>query len=539
MNDTFVKTLDCTLRDGGYINDWNFAYEDTKEIIKELNSARIDIIEIGFLDHDVKEDFEGTKFKSVDLLHRVIERDLEYKAQLVAMIMLGKFFSYEIPLREECLIDGIRVCFKKNQLNEARTLIKEIKEKGFDVYIQPASITDYEEEDIELLLDIANEIDPKAIYIVDTYGLLQKEDLVGLYQIFDKKLSKDICIGFHSHNNLQLSYANSQAFISLSEGRQLIIDACVFGMGRGAGNLCTELITRHINEYIREKYDLLKIMEIIDKHINPLFRIYTWGYSVPYYIAAMTKCHPNYASYLVEKHSLGVNPIHSILTKIPECKKRNYDEDLIKKMYIDYQKTEVNDSEELEDIKKSIGQNKVLLLAPGKKLKENKSTINNFIDTESIYTISVNFVSSIFDTNAAFFGNQKRYDEQKYNIINNHNIMVVTTSNITNGVVNNERIVNYNSLIDLNYSEPAISGAMAIRLLVKIGVEEVYLAGFDGFSINNKESFFDEVFFHMVDTETNMKRNVSFEEQLKDLSKVINIKFITDTSYVIDNNTEA
>lgn len=531
MEDICIKTLDCTLRDGGYINDWKFSYGNAKEIVAGLNRANIEIIEVGFLDHDADGIAEGTKFKTVNQIKSVIPETMICQAKIVAMIMLGKFQASEIPNRDDCILDGIRICFKKDQLHEAMDLADKIAKKGFDIYIQPASITDYSNEEIEKLLLAVNDIHPLAVYIVDTYGLMNKEEVLEVYKRFNQFLLDDIHIGFHSHNNLQLSFANSKELIEASEGRFLIVDSCVFGMGRGAGNLCTELITKYINEKYEKRYDLLPIMEIVDKYIDPLFKIYSWGYSVPYYVAALAKCHPNYATFLADKHSLGVNAIHNILTCIPEDKKRNYDESEIKQLYVQYQKKDIDDEKTLLEFAERIQDKKVLLLAPGSSIKKEYEGIKQFILTEVPFCISINFVPETIEADIVFFCNRKRYDEQKLKINKCNKIML--SSNISDEESLGKMIVNYNALINSDYATPDISGAMALRLLTKIGVKEVYLAGFDGFSVDYRESFFDASFSYGIDSEVNRNRNDDFEKQLKVLSKQIKINFITDSLYKI------
>jgi 4-hydroxy 2-oxovalerate aldolase len=122
-------------------------------------------------------------------------------------------------------------------------------------------------------------------------------------------------------------------------------------MGRGAGNLCTELLVQYINENIAKKYDLMPILEIIDKYSQRLYAKYSWGYSVPYFIASIHNCHPNYASYLLNKHTLTVKEIHAIISMINENKRSLYDEAYITELYLSCQKHMIDDTKSLERIK--------------------------------------------------------------------------------------------------------------------------------------------------------------------------------------------
>ena len=144
----------------------------------------------------------------------------------------------------------------------------------------------------------------------------------------DEVLDKDISLGFHSHNSLQLSFSNTKAFLGQNINRDLIIDSCLYGMGRGAGNLCTELIIKYLNDLYKSKYEILPVLKSIDFDLKPIYQNSPWGYSTPYYIAALYGCHPNYANYLVQQE-ISDEFIEKILSQIPNEKKLNFDRDFI------------------------------------------------------------------------------------------------------------------------------------------------------------------------------------------------------------------
>ena len=237
---------------------------------------------------------------------------------------------------EKCdknLIKGIRVLFKKNKIDEAIKKAELLQSKGYKVFLQPATIIEYSVEDFKLLLEKTNEIKPYSFYIVDTLGTMQKEQLLNLFEIADKNLDKSISIGFHSHNNLQLAFSNAQALMDLDTDRDIIIDSSVFGMGRGAGNLCTELLMQNLNESYKADYKLNPIYKIFDENLKPIFDKTPWGYSMPLFISAKYKCHPNYAIFLKEKGLQSAEYIDKIISKIENSKRNVFDKDYIEKIY--------------------------------------------------------------------------------------------------------------------------------------------------------------------------------------------------------------
>ncbi len=150
---------------------------------------------------------------------------------------------------------------------------------------------------------------------------------------------------FHSHNNMQLSFSNAQILMELDTDRTIYIDSSVYGMGRGAGNLCTELITKYLNDNYSHNYNLLPILEIIDEHLMSVFIKSPWGYSVPFYIASINNCHPNYASYLLDKQTISVRDIYNILASMDDSKRTFYDREYIEKLYVSYQENVVDDND--------------------------------------------------------------------------------------------------------------------------------------------------------------------------------------------------
>lgn len=313
-----IKLLDCTLRDGGYVNDWSFGKNNISSIIESLNSSKIDFIELGFL-KECNYNPDKTFFDSVAGLNQFILPDQKY----TVMINCGEFNVKNFSLNENKNIK-IRLAFKKHNQEQALNDIETLKTKGFDVFANPMSTNTYSKEELESLINKINYLNPFGLSIVDTLGNMYEKDVIEIFEFINQKLNPEISLGFHSHNSLQLSFSNAKALIKMGINRELVIDCCLFGMGRGAGNLCTELITKYLNDNYNAEYDIKPILKTISEIIKPIYEIYPWGYSTPYYIAALHGCHPNYASLLVSRGVSDSN-ISKILLKIPNDKKAVFD----------------------------------------------------------------------------------------------------------------------------------------------------------------------------------------------------------------------
>lgn len=145
-------------------------------------------------------------------------------------------------------------------------------DKGYQVFMQPVGTVFYSDLELLKLVDQINELRPYAFYIVDTLGSMYRNEVSHRFYLMDENMETDIHIGFHGHNNLQLAFSNAQVLGKIQTKRTLILDSSVYGMGRGAGNLPTELITQYINKKINSRYDVTMVMDIYDEFISAILK---------------------------------------------------------------------------------------------------------------------------------------------------------------------------------------------------------------------------------------------------------------------------
>lgn len=333
-----IKVLDCTLRDGGYCNDCNFGNDNIKKIINSLIEANIDIVECGFLTDKVSYDLQKSRFTSMEELAAVLPEKRDGKF-FVALMNYGDYDLEKLPQFDGSSISGIRVAFHKKDRISALETCRKIKEKGYQVFIQAMVSLSYSDEEFLDLIRRVNELQPYAFYIVDSFGMMKRKELTRLFYMVEHNLTAEIKIGFHSHNNMQLAYSNAQSLVDIHTDRTLIIDSSVFGMGRGAGNLNTELFVQYLNENTSEKYTLKPLLKIIDEILSGIYQENYWGYSLPNYLSAKHCAHPNYASYLDAKKTLTVENMDDIFSMMDVSKKFNYDKAYIEDLYLKYMAT--------------------------------------------------------------------------------------------------------------------------------------------------------------------------------------------------------
>jgi 4-hydroxy 2-oxovalerate aldolase len=318
-----IEVLDCTLRDGGYINSWNFSENIILSIIKKLASSNIDYIECGLLDFEKPCDENITLFNSIEILHKLLAKN-NIKTNCTLML---NYKDYDLSnfSQNETNIE-IRLAFKPNEMECATSFAQKLMDKGYKLSLNAMHSSLYSKNDLIKLLSYTNEINPHCLTFVDTMGIMSELDTKNIFTLADSFLKDEISLGFHSHNNMNLSFKNTVELINLTLNRRIIIDACLMGMGRGAGILSTEDICLYLNEKCKDKYNIDFLNGISEKYIKPIKARTDWGFSKPYYLSAKYKCHPNYAKYLIDRN---ISDIENILAKIPQNAKIYYDKEVI------------------------------------------------------------------------------------------------------------------------------------------------------------------------------------------------------------------
>lgn len=530
-----VSLLDCTLRDGGYVNDWEFGHGTITGVYKRLEAAGVDYIEVGFLDDRRQFDINRTIMPNTEAINKVFANVKKDHAVPIAMIDYGTCSIDSIGPADSTFIDGIRVIFKKEKIEQALPFCKAIKEKGYKLFIQAISITAYSDMEMLQYVEKINEIKPYAFSIVDTYGLLDNKSMTRYFHLIDDNLDPEIVMGYHDHNNFQLAYSNTMRFLSMETDRHLVADASVYGMGKSAGNCATELLAMHLNDYYHKDYNLNEVMEIVDTFMMPIWQKVYWGYKYEFYISAMQRVHPNYVNFLLKKKTLSVSSVNEILSAIPEAKKLLYDQKCIDQLYLDYQSNAINDenvygsslTEELRD-------RKVLLLGPGASIVNYQDDIKKMIDDNEALAVSVNFYPKDFDVDCVFMSNNKRYAFLADYLGENEkiNARFIATSNVHIVDLKPDYTLNYESLLipELEKNDNAL--ILLLSFLLKAGVKYVYLAGFDGYK-QNENNYFKKGYEVGIDNVENAYRNETISNALKYFSDKIKLCFITPTLYKI------
>ncbi|HHB93132.1 MAG TPA: nucleoid-structuring protein H-NS [Thioploca sp.] len=285
-----IKVLDCTIRDGGLINKWQFSDELVRATYQAVCEAGVDYMEIGYkasTDIFDPKEYGKWRFCKEEDVRQVLE-GLELKTKLACMVDIGRVQEEDILPVEDSVFDMIRVASYIKDVDKGIALANQIMDKGYEVTLNLMAVSTNRERDIDEALKQIDATEIPYVYLVDSFGSLYCEDITFLAKKYIDALSGKT-IGIHCHNNCQLAFSNTvQAII---EGVN-ILDASVYGIGRGAGNCNLELLVGFLKN---PKYHLRPILKLIEEYFLPLRKDIEWGYIIPMMVTGMLNEHPRTA----------------------------------------------------------------------------------------------------------------------------------------------------------------------------------------------------------------------------------------------------
>ncbi|MBE5865079.1 MAG: nucleoid-structuring protein H-NS [Lachnospiraceae bacterium] len=289
-----IKVVDCTLRDGGLVNNFAFSDEFVKDLYRTNIKAGVDYMEFGYkASKEIfkKEDYGKWKFCEEEDIRAVVGNN-DFDLKISVMTDVGRTdYKNDILKKEDSVIDMVRTATYIHQIPAAIEMIQDAHEKGYETTVNIMAISKVREEELYNGLEILAESDVDVIYLVDSFGAFYPEQvrrLTDKYMDIAEKHGKRI--GIHAHNNQQLAFANT--IEAASKGASLL-DATVSGMGRGAGNCYMESLLAFLRN---PKYNLVPVMDFVEKYIKAeKEKGSVWGYDIPYLLTGVLNSHPSAA----------------------------------------------------------------------------------------------------------------------------------------------------------------------------------------------------------------------------------------------------
>jgi 4-hydroxy 2-oxovalerate aldolase len=526
-----LNLLDCTLRDGGYINDWRFGNLTIRSVISRLDSAGIDIIECGFLDSRVEYDENRSIYPDIPSICKTLGHCLPNKAELVAMIDFGTFDIERLIPKSETVLDGIRLIFQKENVDPALEYAKRIKEQGYKLYLNLVATYSYSNRELVELVDSINSIEPVGVSIVDTYGIMFGDEMIRCAYLLDDSLNKNITLGYHSHNNINVSDANCITFINLNLQRSIIVDCSVLGMGKNSGNAHTEIIALYCNKKKLREFEAEQILECAVTDIQRFLTKQEWGYNIDNLVTAICECSPSWIKYYSKKGTLSISNIKGILSGLPADKRKlvsYFSQSLAEEKYREFcAKRQLDDEIAREELRQTINGKPLLVLCPGNSLVKFADAVTEFVSKQNPYILSVNFVSDKIHIDAVYIGSNKRYSQISALLGNTDIYRTITSSNVmANGILVPQYVFSYPNLLEQAGVEN--SAIILLTLLSSLGVHDIAVAGLDGYKMGFNNYFTESASFNNA-----IADNEPIEQGLRQLvhNHAVTLQWITPSVF--------
>ncbi|AZV43449.1 aldolase catalytic domain-containing protein [Peribacillus asahii] len=284
-----VKILDCTIRDGGLINNWDFSVEFVQDLYNGLSAAGVEYMEIGYKNSPkLLNATEPNPWRFLDdnFLKEIIPEKKFTK--LSALVDIGRVDPNDILPREQSVLDMIRVACYIREVDKGLELVKMFHDLGYETSLNIMALSSVPEHQLIEAFKMVQESCVDVVYIVDSFGSLDPTDIEHQVKKFQAMIPNKQ-LGIHTHNNMHLAFANT---LTAMQNGVTFLDSSVYGMGRAAGNCHTELLVSYIK---KTSYELKPVLGVIEKHMLEMRQKWEWGYIIPYMISGVLNEHPRVA----------------------------------------------------------------------------------------------------------------------------------------------------------------------------------------------------------------------------------------------------
>jgi 4-hydroxy 2-oxovalerate aldolase len=525
---TDIQLLDCTIRDGGYVNDWRFSRDMVRETYRALSKSGVDYVEIGFRGSEKyfnPEKFGLWRFTTEEEL-RSVTRNIR-GAAIALMGDFGKIDLEDFPARSESLASLVRLAVNKTKVYDCIDLLEKIKAKGYLVSLQCMGYNAYTEAERRDLLTALAKTALDYVYVGDSYGSILPFQMAGF---FEPMLAVGTFkAGFHPHNNVQMAFANTLEAMRLGVH---IVDSTIYGMGRGAGNLPTEVILAYLSLAGGKKYNPIPVLNCIERFYLNQFAETPWGYQLPYMISGIFNTHPNYAKELLGRQEYSMEDIWKAMHCVRQIGPVGYDSTLLGELLGQgvigggkaVCQVEADIEADMPDVVPPYlnrhPDREFLVLANGPTLKAHHDEIRRFIELHDPVILGANFLSGLFIPHYHAFNNKKRFES--------HVETVAPSSTLLLGVNFPEDYIreyvsrDYEPLVfrdvlhaDFDIRDGVIMtscrtiSALLVGVAVVMGAKRVFVAGMDGYAHQGgaKGALFYNEQFDPKEHELNLERH--------------------------------
>lgn len=528
-----ITHIDCTLRDGGYYNNWNFNKSLIDKYIKSMISLNIDYVELGFrmIDQDISKGYTAyTTDNFIDSINNI------HKLKIGVMVNASDLINYKygiikaleklFPKPNLTKIKLVRIACHINEINEAIKSIRWLKQKKFIVGLNLMQISNYDKKMRNKISKLISKEKIDVVYLADSLGTLKEDDIKDI--IIDFKTNCDQHIGIHTHDNMGRAISNT--ILAINSGASWV-DSTVLGMGRGPGNAKTELLLLELSNHKKNFFSQVDLISLINDYFNDLHTKYNWGTNIYYYLSGLYKIHPTYIQELLNDKSHTKDEIINIINHLKDLESKKFNpENLFSAKFFFQGKTKGKWSPA-----KFLKSREILLIGPGLNIEKKIDEIEDYIKKKKplVFVLNTNKVirSNLVDVRIACHPIKLSTDisthlKMPQPLITPFSMLPKEIRYSLKGkkildyglsVLNDKYVIKKNYCIIPN----ALTLSYALAIASAGSCKRILLAGFDGYTKNNyRFSQSNNVFL--------------LYKKMKNSKKLISI---TETNFDIDYNS--
>ena len=285
-----IKVFDCTVRDGGLINNHYFTDDFVRAVYHALSKSGVDYMEFGYRSSRElfpPEDYGAWKYCDDEKIRQVID-GIESDIKISVMVDSYRVKEQQFAPADESPVDMFRAATYVKYIDSAIELINKCHDLGYETTCNIMAISKELEPDLVGALDQLAKSPVDVVYVVDSFGALYCEQIEYMVKLYQEHLPGKT-LGVHCHNNQQLAFANT--IEGVIHGANYV-DGSLYGIGRGPGNCCLELLVGFLKN---PKFNLTPILKVIQDHMMPMRKEIEWGYIIPYFVTGILNEHPRSA----------------------------------------------------------------------------------------------------------------------------------------------------------------------------------------------------------------------------------------------------
>lgn len=509
MKKQSLNILDCTLRDGGYYNNWNFSVDLINRYLRVMSDIKVDYVEIGFRSYE-KKNFRGSCAYSTDefIDNLEIPKNLKIAVMINGSELIKKEFlrkknnSLNILFKKSKLskVKLVRIACHLSEVDKVMPVALKIRKLGYKIGINLMQISDRSKSEIKNFCDLMRKYDIDLLYFADSTGSLTKDQTLQIVKSFKKNWSANL--GIHAHDNMNMAMENTM--IALNNGVNWI-DATVLGMGRGPGNVKTESLVLELEKKFKRKVSYSNLIKLISKDFMPLKKKYEWGSNFYYYLSGLHGIHPSFIQGMLAVKSFSSDEILAVINNLKTEGGKKFSNDLLNTYKGYYLGKEKGKYQPIKDIRNK----DVLILGSGGGVKTHKIALESFIKKYKPFVIALNTQNSInsklINTRAVCNTLRLLTDHKSFKFLPQR--LILPYQRLSKLIKEKFKKVNKldfginvkNNTFKFLKSSAIIPNTLAISYALAIAnsgkAKKIYIAGFDGYEADDpKRLEMDELF---------------------------------------------